>query len=119
MRGSTLKHLHISEFGKICATNPAKEHEIITGSLNTFGPGKSYMFIESAAKGREVAFYEMCKKAQDMQTTNKPISNMDYRFHFFPWHECSDYFLKEPVTITEEKENYFKMLQEQGLSLEQ
>ena len=119
MRGSTLKYLHISEFGKICATDPAKEREIITGSLNTLAPGKSYVFIESTAEGREGAFYEMCKKAQDMQAAKKPISNMDYRFHFFPWHECSDYVLKEAVIITEEKENYFKMLQEQGVELTQ
>ncbi len=119
MRGSTLKYLHISEFGKICATDPAKEREIITGSLNTLAPGKSYCFIESTAEGREGAFYEMCKKAQDMQAEGKPLTNMDYRFHFFPWHQCTDYVLKEPVLITEEKVNYFRMLEDKGITLSQ
>lgn len=93
MRGSTLKYLHISEFGKICATDPAKEREIITGSLNALAPGKSYVFIESTAEGREGAFYDMCKKAQDMAAQGKKLTNLDYKFFFFPWYRETLYTL--------------------------
>jgi hypothetical protein len=116
MRGSTFQYLHISEFGKISATDPSKAREIVTGSLNTLASGQ-YCFIESTAEGREGAFFEMCKQAQDLQNSKKSLSKMDYRFHFFPWYECPDYVLNDPVPIPQDMEDYFKALSDQDINL--
>ena len=34
-RSGTLQHLHITEYGKVCAKNPEKAEEIKSGALNT------------------------------------------------------------------------------------
>jgi hypothetical protein len=56
LRSSTLQHLHISEFGKICRQFPHKANEIITGALNTVAAGQ-FIAIESTAEGKEGYFY--------------------------------------------------------------
>jgi hypothetical protein len=116
MRGSTFQYLHISEFGKISATDPNKAREIITGSLNTLAAGQ-YCFIESTAEGREGYFYDMCKIAQDQQKQNTKLTKLDYRFHFFPWYKDNSYTLEGDVTITKELEDYFKSLEDQEIFL--
>ena len=82
LRSSTLQYLHISEFGKICSKYPDKAQEIVTGSLNTVAPGQ-YIFIESTAEGRDGYFYDICKQAQETKEGER--SNIDFKFHFFPW----------------------------------
>lgn len=110
MRGSTFQYLHISEFGKICAKYPEKAREIITGSLNTLSAGQ-YVFIESTAEGRSGYFYDMCKEAQTLKQSNKKLSKLDFRFHFFPWWKHDDYVLKpEGVRVSSDLEDYFKSL---------
>ena len=63
MRGTTLSYLHISEYGKICATSPEKSREIRTGALQTVGE-EGFVFIESTAEGQEGHFFELCQRAQ-------------------------------------------------------
>lgn len=111
MRGSTLQYLHISEFGKISAKYPDKATEIITGSLNTLSTG-SYAFIESTAEGRSGHFYELCKQAQDLQDSKKPLTKMDWRFHFYPWFQHEAYRLNpEGVVIPAELTGYFNKVE--------
>lgn len=116
MRGSTLQYLHISEFGKICAHFPDKAREIVTGSLNTLG-SRQYVFIESTAEGKEGYFYDLCKGAESDHISNKALTPLDYKFHFFPWHKCPDYELKDLITIPVEIKEYFDKLQDQGIKL--
>ncbi len=116
MRSSTLQYLHISEFGKIAAHFPEKAREIITGSLNTLG-SKQYIFIESTAEGKGGHFYDICKKAEAHQLSKAPLTAMDYRFHFFPWHKCPEYVLDDKVTIPKEIEEYFDNLSLKGIRL--
>ncbi len=117
LRGSTLQYLHISEFGKICATDPSKAEEIVTGSLNTVAPGQ-YVFIESTAEGTSGYFYEMCKKAQSMQELKEPLTKIDYRFHFFPWWKEPIYRIGSPVNLTQKDYDYFLSLKSQGIELD-
>lgn len=111
MRGSTLQYLHVSEFGKISAKYPEKAREIITGSLNTLAPGQ-YVFIESTAEGRDNVFFEMCKKAQDLQNAKKSLTKLDFRFHFYAWHGHPEYRIDpKNVTIPAELNSYFEQLE--------
>jgi hypothetical protein len=111
LRSSTFQFLLISEFGKIAAENPKRTNEIITGSLNTVSVG-SYVFIESTARGREGAFYEMCVEAQKMRDAKKELSPMDYKFHFFPWWRHPDYQMQHDFALSDDMVKYFRELQE-------
>jgi hypothetical protein len=115
LRSSTFQYLHISEFGKICAKFPDKAQEIITGSLNTVAPGQ-FIFIESTAEGREGYFYDMCKRAQLMQ--NKQLSQLDYKFFFFPWYKEPSYRIGNIWRMDDEMLQYFEVLKGLGISLD-
>ncbi len=56
----------------------------MTGALNTVDAGQ-FIVIESTAEGQDGAFYRMCQQARDQAAAGKPLSPLDYRFHFFPW----------------------------------
>lgn len=78
---------------------------------NTIAAG-SYCFIESTARGKEGAFYNMCVEAQKMRDSGKSLSQLDYKFYFLPWHKHPEYCLTESVHIPEDLIKYFKDLQE-------
>lgn len=109
LRSSTFQYLHISEFGKICATMPEKAREIITGSLNTLGIGQ-YVFIESTAEGREGYFFDMCKNAQAKRDAKAQLSKLDFKFHFYPWWGQEDYRIGSTAHMPEEMLTYFNGL---------
>lgn len=90
LRSSTLQYLHISEFGKICAKDPEKAREIISGSLNTVHVGQS-IAIESTAEGKEGYFYDMCQRALEHKRLEKEYGPLDFKCFFFPWHEHPNY----------------------------
>lgn len=115
LRSSTFQYLHISEFGKICAKYPDKAKEIITGSLNTVAPGQ-YIFIESTAEGREGYFYDICKKAQDMQ--HEELSKLDFRFHFFPWWKEPGYRIGSNIAIKKDVSDYFDHLKNLKINID-
>jgi hypothetical protein len=116
MRGSTFQYLHISEFGKICAHFPDKSREIITGSLNTLAAGQ-YVFIESTAEGREGYFYEMCKHAQEQSKNTQKLTQLDFKFFFFPWWRDPTYRLEQTVEISPSLREYFDKLYVGGVQL--
>lgn len=111
MRSSTLQLLHISEFGKICAKFPDKAREIVTGSLNALAPGQ-YVFIESTAEGREGYFFQMCKEARAIKDSEKKLTPLDFRFHFFPWHAHKSYRIdSKDVAVPKHYSDYFNALE--------
>lgn len=112
LRSSTLQYLHISEFGKVCAKNPEKAREIVTGALNTVHAGQS-ITIESTAEGKDGYFYDMCQKAQ----LNPPQTPLDFEFFFFPWWKHPEYSIGVPVKITQDLNDYFAKLFLQGIVL--
>lgn len=115
-RSGTYQRLHISEHGKICATAPEKAKEIKTGSLPAAEQGQ--ITIESTAEGKDGDFYDMCSKAQARAEHGKPLTRLQYKFHFFPWWEMPEYQAEpEFVTITHEDEEYFGKLADQGIQL--
>jgi hypothetical protein len=115
LRGGTFQYLHISEFGKICSKFPDKAEEIVTGSLNTVAAGQ-YVFIESTAEGRDGYFYDICKRAQLMRQDE--LSEIDYRFHFYPWHRETGYRIGSTVRIDDDMTKYFDHLETMGIALD-
>ena len=118
MRGGTLQYLHVSEFGKTCAKYPDKAREIVTGSLNTVKAGK-FVFIESTAEGQDGQFYKMTEKARAQQRQGADLSVIDYRFHFYGWHEDPNCWIDpRGVPITDEAKKHFELLErEHGITL--
>ena len=60
-RGGTLRYLHVSEFGKICAKYPDKAREIVTGAFEAVSTG-CFATIESTAEGRAGYFFDYCQR---------------------------------------------------------
>jgi hypothetical protein len=110
MRSGTLNMLLISEFGKICARMPDKAREIVTGALNTIAPGQ-ICFIESTAEGQEGRYYELCQSARSRALTKEQLTNMDWKFFFFPWYETKRYRVEGDVPIAIKLSEYFDGLE--------
>ncbi len=116
LRSSTLQYLHISEFGKICAKDPEKAREIITGSLNTVHMGQSIV-IESTAEGKEGYFYDMCQRSFKHNTENKEFGPLDFKPFFFPWWKHPEYTIGVKKEFDEYLTDYFAKLYLDEISL--
>lgn len=115
MRSGTLQFLLVSEMGKIAAKYPEKSREIVTGSFNTVHPGQ-ILIVESTAEGAGGDFYDICQKAMrstdDAKAGMARLTEMDFKFHFFPWWEHQKYRL-DPigVIVSEKMREYFAGLE--------
>lgn len=111
MRGDTIHYLHVSEYGKICAKYPDRAEEIITGTFPAV-PDTGVIFIESTAEGREGDFFKKSERAEKQAIAGKKLSKMQFRFHFFPWHEEDGYSMNPAGVIISAKEHeYFDSLE--------
>jgi hypothetical protein len=106
-RGGTLMKLHVSEYGKICAKYPEKAREIRTGAFNAV-PKDGDLTVESTAEGMSGDYYDLWGKAELLDH----FTPMDFKAHFFPWYESSEYRLNpEGIKIPDEMSDYFAMLE--------
>ena len=110
-RSATLQALHISEYGKICAKYPEKAREIQTGALNAVAP-TARVDIESTAEGSSGNFFDMCQRAIAMEEAGKALTDMDYKFHFYPWYVDPTYELEDDFPIYPQTLEYFRKLRE-------
>jgi hypothetical protein len=111
LRSGTLQYLHVSEYGKLCAKYPEKAREVRTGALNTVQAGQ-WVTVESTAEGQEGGFYEMCENAMAVKRCGTRLTDLDFRFHFFPWHKEPAYRIEPAgVTIGADFERYFEDLE--------
>lgn len=112
-RSGTVQILHVSEFAKICATREDKADEVIDGTLNAVHPG-NIAFIESTAEGASGHYYDMCQEAMELKNANLPLSNIDFKFFFFPWWDEPTYTMPIPeggLKLTKVQEQYFEALE--------
>lgn len=117
-RGGTLQDLHVSEFGKICRKYPDKAQEIVTGAFEAVGL-ENRITIESTAEGREGYFFDYCETAQKHAEAGKPLTELDFKFHFFPWYKDPQYQLSpEGMVLPPWLRDYFADLEgKHGISL--
>lgn len=109
-RSGTCQFLHVSEYGPVCARQPAKAVEIKTGSLPAVHAG-SFVFIESTAMGNYGDFYDMTMAAQARKLTGRRLNQQEYRMHFFPWHSNPEYVAPcENVIVPDRLLKYFDEL---------
>lgn len=111
MRSDTIHYLHISEFGKICAKFPHRAEEVITGTIPAV-PNTGIIFIESTAEGRDGAFFKMSQRAEALMLADKDLTQKEYRFHFFPWHDADEYKIDPAGVIISERDHaYFDQIE--------
>lgn len=117
LRGGSYQSVLVSEFGKTCARSPQKAEEVITGTLEAVPQGGKVV-IESTAEGREGYFYDMCTQAEKLKKSGSELTELDFNFHFFPWHSQSAYSIKDSsYVLTIDQEQYFESLKELGIDL--
>jgi hypothetical protein len=117
LRSSTAQYLHISEFGKMCAKYPEKAEEVVSGALNAVHAG-NWITIESTGEGAHGHFYEMTMNAKRMADRDEQLTEMDYKFFFFPWWESPQYQLAGHIEPDDEDREYFKELaRDEGITL--
>lgn len=110
-RGTTLQYLHVSEFGRICATNPGHANEIIEGALPSVDQ-RGVIVIESTVESPFGPFSDMVRNALAIQQSGRPLSPMDYRLHFASWWDADEYETDPKNVIISEKDNaYFYHLE--------
>lgn len=117
LRSGTLQRLHVSEYGKLCAKFPEKAKEVKSGAFNTVQAGQRIV-VESTAEGQAGHFYELTQIAQRMAASEKPLTPLDFKFHFAPWWTSDEYVLSDDVVITTDMQEYFEKLKaEDGITL--
>lgn len=108
-RSSTVQFLHVSEYGIVCANTPAKGKEVKTGSIPAV-PKDGIVFIESTARGNAGYFYDMVRQADRQRLDGSKLTPLDFKLHFFAWHENPGYRLSEDVVVPERLQSYFDSL---------
>ncbi|WP_194857138.1 terminase [Morganella morganii] len=108
-RGGTLRYLHVSEFGKICAKQPEKAREIVTGAFEAVST-ECFTTIESTAEGRAGYFFDYCQLAEKALMQGKSLSPLDWKFFFFSWWKNPQYAIDPVEQLPQRLTDYFDEL---------
>lgn len=108
LRGGTVQRLHISELGSIAIKAPQKAEEIVNGALNALTPGNRADIESTHEGGRLGTHYRLLQKA--MKLDPRQLTKIDFKFHFFPWHQDPRYVLTEDIPLRPESVDYFARL---------
>ncbi|EMO4163853.1 TPA: terminase [Morganella morganii] len=108
-RGGTLSYLHVSEFGKICARQPEKAREIVTGAFEAVST-ECFTTIESTAEGRAGYFFDYCQLAEKALMQGKSLSPLDWKFFFFSWWKNPQYAIDPVEQLPQRLTDYFAEL---------
>lgn len=111
MRSGTLQYLHISEYGWTCTHAAKKAAEIKAGAMETVHE-KGIIFVESTFEGPSGDFPEMCEEAEQTRLSGRTLGALDYKIHFFAWHQ-KDSNVTDPqfVEISHKEHKYFDKLE--------
>lgn len=111
MRSGTLQYLHISEYAWMCTHTPQKAAEIKAGAMETVHED-GMIFVESTFEGPNGDFPEMCEMAEQIKLSGRELGPLDYRIHFFSWHE-KESNVTDPkyVEISAKDDIYFDKLE--------
>lgn len=115
LRSGTFQYLHVSEYGKLAAKYPDRAREVKTGAFNTVHPGQ-FIFVESTAEGQSGEFYDLVRRAREHEEKRRELTEMDFKFHFFPWWRHPGY-VSPPFDWPVEFDSYFSALHGAGIPL--
>lgn len=84
-RSGTYFYVHISEFAKLCLSNPKVATEVETGTFPAV-PFDGSIFIESTAEGMAGRFYEIFNEGWPKRDSMSPMkSRVMFMPHFYNW----------------------------------
>lgn len=111
-RSGTVNFLHVSEYGYICAHDPHKADEILSGAINSVEAGQM-ISIESTAEGREGHFYRLVMEAETKRKRGLQLTPLDFKILFFPWWWEPQYKVDDSsyVVVPDELQQYFRNLE--------
>lgn len=114
MRGGTIQFLWITELGYTSFFHPKDAEEIRKGALNTVHAGNRVIIESTHEGGKFGVFYGLTKLAMEAPT---PLSPLDWKFHFFPWHHHASYTMEPPAGWKPDAEHaaYFAELAKEGI----
>ncbi len=105
-RSGNVNVLHITEMGYICAKEPQRAEEIVTGALQAL-PKNGVGVVESTAKGQDGWFYTTVMQAMRDQGDER-----DWRLTFLPWWKHPEYEINTPnFKLYEHETDYILNLQ--------
>lgn len=110
LRGGAYQLVLVSEFGKICARNPLKAEEVMTGTLQTV-PINGRIIIESTGEGSDGYFVDMINNS--LLRGNDNLSPLNYKLFFYPWYKDSTYSLESKMSMPLDKNEYFDSLEKE------
>lgn len=84
MRGGTLQRLHVSELARMGKVYPKRAREVLEGSMKAVAP-TGVIIVESTSEGPAGPFYDIAHRAQEIHEAGRQLTQLDYRFFFFPW----------------------------------
>lgn len=112
-RSGTVKWLHVSEYGKICAQFPDKAEEIRSGAFPSAERG--VITIESTAEGEGGDFHQKVLEAEELAARGVELTRKDYKFFFFPWWREPAYAMaRTNVPISPEDTEYFDRIEREA-----
>ncbi len=120
-RGDTAQVLHISELGYTSHYQPRKATELMAGSTNAVHRG-NHIFVESTYEGAKLGeFYDLIVASMaNSQVPLEMMSEMDWKFFFYPWWKHPEYRLpgvRPPPLEPHEAAHYAKLRKEHGILL--
>lgn len=110
LRSGTVQRLHCSEMSTLDQKYPARSEEIKSGAFNTVHRGQ-IITVESTAKIQSGLFYDLCQVGEEMITSGRKLTEMDWKFFFLPWWRHPQYRLKGDIIIPIELQKYFNSLE--------
>lgn len=114
--GKTPQALHVSELGPISVAHPRKAEAIRRGSMNAVPPNGLIDVETTMEGGRWGVCYEIFKLALD--ASGKDLTPLDWKLHFFPWHNHPSYVLPGATPTNAATLEYFaKIEEEHGLTI--
>lgn len=112
-RSGTVKWLHISEYGKICAQFPDKAQEIRSGAFPSAEQG--VITIESTAEGEGGDFHDKSRLAEQMALQGVDLTRKDFKFFFFPWWREPSYAMaRTNVPMSPTDTEYFDRIEKEA-----
>jgi hypothetical protein len=107
-RGGTVQFLHVSEMGKIAKKYPEKAREIVTGAFEAV-PLNGVIVVESTAEGNGGEFFDICDAALKKREARTPLTELDFKLHFYPWYASKEYRINPAgVVFSEADRKYFR-----------
>lgn len=110
-RSGTFQRLHISEYAKICNSEPNKAKEILSGTIQAV-PLHGRVDIESTAEGDYGYFYDLFWEAWER---GEPTNDVEFKAHFYNW-TYDDHEIRSIVPIADLPKEFLDYQEQHNLS---